>query len=416
MADILLLTLIFRPDNVSTAHLMSDLAADLQGRGHKVTVLTSTPHYNRDPEAERLQPMRDFWLGLVKVSDYEGIRVLHVWMPRKGKQKLYRMLTWVSFHIISTLVGIVSVPRPQIILCPSPPLTIGLSAWFLARFHRARFIYNVQEIYPDVAINLEAVRNQWVINRLYWLEQFVYGKAARMSVISLRMKNKLMQKGVPEGKLALIPNFVDVKDFSPLARDNEFSRKHGFSDKFLVSYAGNMGRPQHLETLVLAAAELRKQTAIHFLFMGEGTETEALRQLAASLRLENVTFLGQQPYSLMPLAYAAIDASYVPQAIGTSADGVPSKVYRIMASARPVIACTDPDSDLANLISDAKCGYVITSHDPVKLGQAIACAAADADAWRLLGANGREHVMEHYERSRVVDRYDSLISEVLGKT
>lgn len=412
MAEILILTLVFRPDNVSTAQIMADLAEDLQCRGHSVSVLTSTPHYNRDPEAALAQPLSWKWFGLIQESRYKGMRVLHAWMPEKGRNKLYRALTWAGFHLTSTIAGAFLTRRPCLILCPSPPPTIALSAWLLGLWHRAPFLYVVQEVYPDVAINLGMLKNRLLIRACYALEQFIYKRAAGISVISPRMQTCLQRKGVPEDKLAMIPNFVDVADFKPLEKDNEFARQHGLRGKFLVCYAGNMGKPQHLETLVHAAARLRDRVEVHFLLMGDGSEAGALRNLAQSFQLTNLTFLSYQPYSVMPQAYAAADVSFVPQAIGTSADGIPSKIYRIMAAGRPVIAVTDQDSDLAEMVSEAKCGYVITSHDPETLAQAITAAASDPDAWRQLGANGRRHVLQHYERSSIAEQYNTLIGRL----
>jgi colanic acid biosynthesis glycosyl transferase WcaI len=412
MAQLLLLTLVFRPDNVSTAQLMADLAEGLQSLGHTVTVVTSKAHYNPDRAADAAQPRKMVWFGLLTQSSYRGMTVYHAWMPRKGVNKIYRIITWLGFHAVTTLASCVHVPRPQVVVAPSPPLTIGLSAWLIARFHRSRYIYNVQEIYPDVAINLGVVKSRRLINALLHLEQFIYKEAAAVSVISCRMRDRLLEKGVAPEKLALIPNFVDVGQFVPMERDNEFSRRHGFTGKFLISYAGNMGKPQHLETLLYAAAELLADARIHFLLMGSGSEVPELRDLVTQFKLRNVTFLDQQPYEIMPQAYAAADASYVPQAIGTSADGVPSKVYRIMSAARPVIASTDKGSDLDHLITAANCGAVLTTHDPLPLANLIRSAIDDVAAWRQKGANGRKHVLGVYDRQIVIAQYDSLVRGV----
>ena len=415
MANITILTLVFRPDNVSTAQLMADLAEDLVARGHQVTVLTTLPHYNHDGMAAAEQPLRRCWGGILRQSEYRGMRVFHTWMPRKGRNKLYRIGTWVGFHVISTVAGLFKVPRPDIILSPSPPLTIGISAWLIARFHHARFIYNVQEIYPDVAINLGAVRNKWVISRLFALERFIDRQADAITVISTRMQHRLLEKGVERAKLVLIPNCVDTRGFVPLPKDNPFSREHALWDKFVVSYAGNMGKPQQLDVLIEAAALLRQNPRVHFLLMGSGSEVDRLRRKAAELSLSNVTFLAHQPYAVMPQAYAAADACYVPQAIGTSNDGIPSKVYRIFASARPVLACTDCGSDLATLVEEANAGTVVTEAKGETVAAAIEQALADEGAWARRGKNGRDHAVREYDRAVVSERYHLLVKEIVVK-
>lgn len=172
MADVLLLSLVFPPDSVSTAQIMGELAVDLGKHGHRVTVITTIPHYNRDLENERNQPLRPKWGSILRQSEYYGMTVYHTFMPTKGQNILWRLLAWAFFHIISVVAGLVLVPRPSVIIAPSPPLTIGLCAWLLGLSRRAPYIYNVQEIYPDIAIRLGAIRNRWIIDLLYRLEKF----------------------------------------------------------------------------------------------------------------------------------------------------------------------------------------------------------------------------------------------------
>jgi len=143
MSRILFLSLVFPPDAVSTAQIIGALSADLHGLNHDVTVISTTPHYNRDSEAEARQPLRRHWGGLVLRSVYEGIPVYHVRMPRKGTSILLRVLSWLVFHMVSTALAL-SIPRPDVVVAPSPPLTIGVNAWLIGLLRRCPYVYNVQ--------------------------------------------------------------------------------------------------------------------------------------------------------------------------------------------------------------------------------------------------------------------------------
>ena len=224
MARILILSLVFRPDNVSTAQIMGELAVDLKERGHEVFVITTVPHYNNDPVAMERQPLQAYWGKLLQRSDYCGMKVLHAWMPRKGKSILLRMIAWFGFHATSTLAGVLCQFKPDLILTPSPPLTIGVSAWLLGLWHNCPFIYNVQEIYPDVAVNLGVLKSSFAIKFLQKLEHFVYSKARVLTIISESMANRIRAKSVPEDKVRVIPNFADINDFRPLPKVNNFSQ------------------------------------------------------------------------------------------------------------------------------------------------------------------------------------------------
>ena len=393
---------------------MGELGVDLQARGHKVTVLTTTPHFNRDPEAELRQPIRDYWGPVLRRSCYHGIPVYHTFMPRKGKSIPLRLLGWTGFHLISMVAGMTTISRPDVIIAPSPPLTIGVFAWILGKFHGAPFIYNVQEIYPDIAVRLGALRNKRLIGLLERLEKFVYRKGEKIAVIAPRMRQRLLEKGVPSDKVEVVPNFVDIGDLSPLPKGNDFSRLHGVHEKFVVGYAGNMGPAQGLESFIDSAALLRDETGIHFMMMGDGILRESLKKRVENLGLKNFTFLPYQPYSTMPQIYAASDICLVPQTALTGCDAIPSKVYRIMACARPVLATTDPDSDLAHLIKDAGCGKTVPPEEASHLADVIYKAYRDQDRWKVMGRAGRAHVVEHYSRSAVTNRYHDLIQRVVN--
>ena len=392
---------------------MGELAVDLQAKGHKVAVLTTAPHFNRDPEAELRQPIRNHWGPVLRKSDFHGIPVYHTFMPRKGKSILLRLLGWTGFHLISAVAGMTTVSRPDVIIAPSPPLTIGVFAWILGKFHGAPYIYNVQEIYPDIAVRLGALRNKRLIGLLERLERFVYRKGEKIAVIAPRMRQRLLDKGVPSDKVEVVPNFVDIGDLSPLPKDNEFSRRHGIQEKFVVGYAGNMGPAQGLEGFIDSAGLLRDGTGIHFMMMGDGILRESLRKRVEKLGLDNFTFLSYQPYSTMPQIYAASDICLVPQTAQTGCDAIPSKVYRIMACARPVLAITEPESDLAHLIRDTGCGVTISPEGSSDLADVICKAYRDQARWKEMGRAGRAHVVEHYSRPAVTNRYHDLIQRVI---
>lgn len=412
MARVLILSLVFPPDSVSTAEIMGDLAVDLRDRGDTVLVVTTTPHYNRDAEAEARQPMRNVWGRLLQRSEYQGIPVYHVAMPAKGRSVAKRIAAWTGFHAISTTVGVCLVERPDIILAPSPPLSIGASAWIVALFRRARYVYNVQEIYPDIAVSLGALKSRPLIRMLEMLERFVYRRSSAVTVIAPRMRERLIDKGVPGDKVHVIPNFVDLARLTPAQRSNDFSRRHGLDGVFSVTYAGNMGPAQGLDIVIDAARQLPDDGRAKFLLIGDGIEREALTRRAAAVDGHAVTVIPYQPNALMPQIYGASDLCLVTQAAATGSDAIPSKVYRIMASAKPIVAVTDDRSDLAALVRAAGCGAVVTPGDSKGLAQIVADASREADAWRRMGERGRAHVEAHYARAIVTGQYHDLIGRL----
>lgn len=409
MPRVLVLSLLFPPDAVSTAQIMGDLAADLAARGHDVSVVTTTPHYNHDPEAEARQPRRPWWGRLVQRSEFRGVPVYHTAMPAKSASIPKRLLAWTLFHALSVVVGIAAIRRVDVILTPSPPLTMGLAAWLLGLWHRAPFVYNVQEIYPDIAINLGAVRNPTLIRLLHALERFVYARAARITVIAERMRQNLLHKGVPASHMAVIPNFVDLDALHAVPAPNGFTREFGLDGRFLVVYAGNLGPAQGLDTLLDAAVLLRDTPEVCVVLVGNGSLWTALEARIRDERLDNVRLVPYQPFSRVPEIYGAAHLSVVAQAVATGTDAVPSKVYRIMACGGAVLAATTPDSDLAHLVRDAGSGVVVSQESPQAIADAIRQASTDRAALAAMGASGQRVVRTEYARPVVTARYDALL-------
>lgn len=408
---VLILSLLFPPDRVSTAHIVGDLAADLVSAGHRVTVVTTTPHYNPDPTAP--QVLRR-WLGpVVQRSDWHGTPVYHCVMPTKSAGALHRVSSWLLFHVLSTIIGAACIRHVDLIFTPSPPLSIGLSAWLLSLVHRAPFVYNVQEIYPDIAVKLGRIREGAVLRALRRLERFVYRMATALTVIGPSFKQQLCAKGVPPQKVHVIPNFVDVETHQPLPKDNPFSRQLGIESVFVVSYAGNMGPAQGIDTLLEACVRLQDEVGLRFLFAGEGTRRAHLNAQIAALGLTNCLSLPYQDPALMPQLYAASDVSLVPLAPETGFDAIPSKVYRIMACGRAVIAMAELQSDLAALVNDSGGGWVVRPGDAEALASVIRDAVRHPEATRIRGARGREHVMTRYTRSNVTSEYEALFDQLM---
>lgn len=413
MTRILLLTLVFAPDGVSTSVLMSELALEFQAMGHEVTVLTTTPHYNVEPEARASQPLTNRWGRILRQSNYQGISVYHVSIPEKSDRVGARLLDYARFHLVGTLAGLSNIGDYDIILSPSPPLTIGLQAWLLGQMKRVPFIYNVQEIYPDIAVSLGVLTNQRAIRWFERLERFIYGRAHTISVISESFRQRLLQKNVPDSKIAIIPNFVDTDFMQPGARHNNFSKQHRLDHKFVVLYAGNIGLTQGLETILSAAKLLRDLPDVIIVVVGDGTRRHWLEEQLKTAALDNILLLPYQPRSVVPQIYASSDLCLVPLKRGTAQETFPSKIYTIMAAGRAVIAAADPHSELAKVVKDSQSGWAIPADDAQALASTIREALVDRETLQEMGKNGRQYVLASRSRQSVARKYDQLMQHIL---
>ncbi len=404
---ILLLTLYFAPDVGANAVIMTELAEELVNMGHQVTVVTAFPHYSSNVIERQYQGR------LIQRENFRGMRVIRTYLYTSPDKKSFivRFLNYVSFNVLSTLAGIFSGPQ-DVILAPSPPLTIGVSAWIISRLKRIPNIYNVQDINPDVLIKLGILRNPLGIAFSKWLERFVYRHSDHITVLSEGFRRNLTRKGVPDHKLTIIPNFVDTEFIQPLPCENGFRKQCGLQGKFVVLYAGNLGHSQNIEHLLACAELLHDQKDIAFVIVGNGSRRPYLESLAREMGLSNVHFLPFQPREQVPHIYAAADVSVVTLKKEIALDSVPSKAYTIMASGRPVIAAVDPDSDAWELVSRAGAGICVPPEDPQALAGAIQKLYADQTLREQLGRSGRNYVEKHHTRRLVARRYHELLNSL----
>ena len=184
---VLIYSLVFSPDGVSTAYLYNDLVLGFKKNGYHITVLTSTPHYNFTNESIKKQPLQKKVFGLIYTSVFNGIKVYHIPL-KKYKNYLIRILSFIYWHIATFIIGLF-LKRPDIILTPSPPLTNGLIAILLAKLKGSKSVYNVQEIYPDLLINLGYLNNVLLIKILKKIETLVYNMSDTITTIDNQFYN-----------------------------------------------------------------------------------------------------------------------------------------------------------------------------------------------------------------------------------
>src|SRR5207249_3082699 len=278
------------------------------------------------------------------------------------------------------------------------------------RLKRAPFVFNVSDIWPQSAIELGMLRNRFAIRLAEMLEMHLYQWAARVTVPTHGIYDKLASRGVPRHKLVLLTNGVDTTIYQPAAPDPELARKLGLDGRKVFLYAGTHGLSQGLD-VILEAAKMTGNPDVLYVLAGEGADKATLVDKAAAEKIANVIFLPNQPKSSMPtllnLAYAGI-VSLKPLDLFRHA--LPSKMFESMAVAQPLVAALWGEG--ADLVQSADCGVVTEPGDAAQLSQAVIALAADPDRARRLGRNGREYVDEHFNRGKIALRLRGLLREV----
>ena len=244
------------------------------------------------------------------------------------------------------------------------------------------------------------------------VELFVYRHASALTVICDTFARIIEAKGIASSKISVIPNFVDTEEMQPGPKSNSLSTELGLSNKFVVLYAGNLGKLQNIDTLLEAAKNLQSNTEAVFLIVGDGAKRSSIEAQVYEQNLDNVILMPYQPWSHMPAFYAASDICYVSLMAGTGQTAAPSKLYAIMASGRPALVAIDEDSDLVHTVHSAQCGITVEPNDVKALQSALSQAIEHQEDIRRLGQNGRRYAEENLARPIISARYHALIQQL----
>ncbi len=401
---IMFLTHYFPPEVGAAQARMSELAQQLAGRGDAVTVVTGFPNY---PTGVVPEPYR----GRFSMEEHvDGVRVLRRWVfatPNVGFLK--RILNWLSF-VATSITALRAVGPVDVIFVQSPPLPTGVAALVYSRLKRAPFVLNVSDIYPESAVQLGMLRNRTAIRLAEMLEMHLYRRAARVTVPTPGMLERLAARGVPREKLVWLTNGVDTTTFRPLPRDDELARRLEVNGHKVFLYAGTHGLSQGLD-VILDAARMTDDPEVLYVLAGEGADKAALVARARAEGIANVRFLPNQPKASMPallnLAYASI-ICLKPLELFRSA--LPSKMFESMAVAQPLVAALWGEG--AELVTAAGCGVVTEPGDARQMRDAVVALAHDPGRAREMGLKGREYVDEHFNRSKIALRLREVFAEV----
>jgi colanic acid biosynthesis glycosyl transferase WcaI len=389
---------------------------ELMDKGDEITIVSSLPHHHKGtPESYSKSPSR-----LYEVSRWERAKLIRSWVfspPLDGERLslLYRALNFLSFNISSTLAATFLAGKADLIFAPSsPPLTNGIVAYLVSRFKRCPFVYNVQDIYPDIAVNLGLVRNRLLLLGLKFLEKAVYQLSSKVLTISGGMREIIKRKGVPSEKLEVIENFLDSSFFADRQADNDFSRSFGLNGSFVIMYAGNIGVPHGVEVIVHAAEILRNEPKLIFCFVARGERRAEIERLIKTKALENVVFLAPQLEDVVPQIWASASVGAISYRRGLADFSLPSKLFAAMAAGKAVIASVDARSETARIVESAGCGVCVKPESAVEFAEAVLLLKGNPEIATAMGRRGRNYIQEHLRKEVIGLQYSSLFNSLIS--
>ena len=348
---ILILTQYFPPEVGAPQNRLYELAVRLKQKGADISVLTAMPNY---PQME----IHKGYKGKFRVyEEMEGLKIYRSWVfVTKSKSTLLRVLNYFSFVWSSFWSGLFRLGKFDYILCESPPLFLGISAWLLCKLKGAKLIFNVSDLWPESAEKLGIVTNRFFLSLAYRLEKFLYLKS---SIITGQTQGiiKDISTRFPSTKTYWLPNGADLNYFKPDEIKTEWRIKNNFSNSdFILLYAGILGYAQGLEIIIRAAEILKEQPLIKFILIGSGPEKEKLIHLANKKQLHNIFFFDTVLKSKIPEIIKSSNAAIIPlRKLNLFKGAIPSKIFETLAMKKPILLGVEGEADEL-FIREGKCG------------------------------------------------------------
>ncbi len=381
---------------------MLELAEELHDRNHQVTVMTTWPEYNLDQDsAQRSFTEKEIENGItvlrVKTLPHHNVKYLlrgvaQLFMPVQFLWKLrqYRI-------------------RPDVVVVYSPPLPLALvGSWF--RHKKIRFVLNVQDLFPQNAIDLGVLTHSIQIRFFRVLEDFAYHSADVVTVHSDgNQKIVLQQYPKLENKLRTLNNWVDVEHHQTGIVNTDFRAKWNIQEKYIAVFAGVMGPSQYLKLVLHVAEQMQDQSDLLFLLVGDGKEKEKLQNMARKKSLNNVRFEGFVSREAYPDLLRICSIGLVCLSPQNQTPVIPGKILGYMAAGLSLAAFLQSKSDGHGIIKSAKCGFSVDSADKDSCVQSMKNLLAQSDSFAKLGQNGKNYATENFSKEVCVSQLESIL-------
>lgn len=384
---------------------MSAIVNHLGARGHELHVVTALPWY-------REHAVEQGWEGkLVRTESRSWGEISRVHpFPTDKTNIAARALAFAGFTAIGLGTAVLDRFDPDIVFAMSPPISLGVAGWLAAKRRNVPFVFNIQDVFPDVAIETKTITNKSVIEAAKRLERFVYDRADVVTVLSEEMQRNV--EGKTSSRTSIIPNFVDITSFNPHPIENSYRKEFGLEGKRVVMYCGNVGFSQSIGLLADSARELAHLEDVVFVVNGGGSAISEVHRRAKGLT--NFRVIPYQPVERVREVLAAADIHVIPLRKGLAWSSVPSKLYKILAVERPVVASVDEGTEVGRVVVEAGAGYAVPPDEAAPLTERLAVLLNDGDLRDRMGRSGRSWVEQWTTPARAAEQYESVFEELVN--
>jgi len=403
---ILFLTDNFPPEVNAPASRTFEHCREWVKAGHRVTVVTCAPNF---PKGKVFDGYRN---KLWQTETMEGIRVIRVWSYITANEGFLRRILDYQSYMLSAIIASIFVRKVDLIIGTSPQFFTACAAYVVSRYKFRPYIFELRDLWPESIKAVGAMKNERAIRFLEWVEMFLYRKSAKVVSVTRSFKDILMRRGIDGGKIEVITNGVDISQFKPRPKDPELTAKFGMQGKFVAGYIGTHGLAHGLETLLAAAERLRGQDIV-FLFLGDGARKDALKQMAAEKKLDNVVFVDSVSKADVARYWSLLDVSVIHlKKTDLFTTVIPSKLFESMGMGLPVLHGVEGES--ADIVREEGAGIPFEPENVDQLCDALVrlkSNPAELDEFRARCLKGAQN----FDRTNLALRMMKILEDTVAK-
>jgi len=411
--DLLIYAHYYYPDVASTGQILTDLAEGLRDR-FNITVICTVPSY--EGKVSRYYRKHKYYF-----ENINGINVVRVRVPEFKKSNKISRIYNITSYFMSAIGATLRTGRMDYVYSISqPPIMGGVLGVIGSRIKKAKFIYNIQDFNPEQTMAVGYFKNKFLLKLVMGIDKFSCRMSDKVIVVGRDMVdtlNKRFEKSKNKPSYECINNWIDEKEIVPVDKNDEqlvaLKKQYGLMDKFVIMYSGNIGLYYDLVNIIKVIAKFSDNSDVVFLFAGEGSVKERLENYAKDKNLKNVMFVPYQEKKQLAYSLGLADVHFVVNSKGIKGVSVPSKLYGVMASGKPVLGILEKGTEARTIIDEAKCGISVDPGDYKAIESLInTFISMDIEELIKMGMSGRDYLEAHLTRDISISKYGETIESI----
>jgi glycosyltransferase involved in cell wall biosynthesis len=402
MNNIVLACQVFYPETFATSSLLTELILNISNTKNKITVICGFPAGEKDLTLKRYEIFNDINIHRC------GIRL-------NSKSGLWQRLISYGFYLIHATWKLILLKKKDVMIGVTNPPFLSILLLLVSVITGCKYYFIVHDVYPEGLVAVGKLKETSFITKIWReLNRYSYQRAIKLVVIGRDMKDLLMQNyGLAPEKIEYIPNWsiTPTNTFTPFEK-NDLARELNIQDKFVIQYSGNMGLWHDIDTFVRAAAQLKTNTDIQFIFIGNGIRKQKAHQLAQELELKNIIWMDFVSKEQLSNSLTCAHVALISLNTGLEGIAVPCKVYGISASGRAILAQVPAKSEIAYMITEEECGFVIPPGDVDELVKRIQQLDNDRNLTSQMGLRSFQAYKSKYTIETIAKQFKQMLEIV----